>query len=86
MEIIDEWHVSLFVEIEEKNIKASMIFKEGHPSEVITSVAAENGFDLIVIGSRGLGGLKKLFLGSISAAVLHEANTNVLTVKYYKNL
>jgi nucleotide-binding universal stress UspA family protein len=66
---------------EAKNIKASTIFKEGHPSEVITSVASEGGFDMIVIGSRGLGGLKKLFLGSISAAVVHEANTNVLTVK-----
>ena len=66
---------------EQKNITARTIFKEGQPSEVITRVASEEGFDLIIIGSRGLGGLKKLFLGSVSSAVVQEANCNVLTVK-----
>ena len=36
---------------------------------------------MIVIGSRGMGGLKKLFLGSVSSAVVHEATASVLTVK-----
>ncbi|MDO9536209.1 MAG: universal stress protein [Bacillota bacterium] len=66
---------------EKNNIKARTIFEEGHPSEVITRVASEGGFDMIVIGSRGQGGLKKLFLGSVSSAVVNEADTNVLTVK-----
>lgn len=65
----------------EKNIKASAIFEEGHPAEVITGVASAGGFDMIIIGSRGRGGLKKLFLGSVSGAVVHEASANVLTVK-----
>jgi len=42
----------------EKNIKARTILVEGHPSHTIVEVAANEGFDLIVIGSRGLGGLK----------------------------
>ncbi len=50
---------------EKNNIKASLIFEEGHPAEVITRVASEGDFDMIIIGSRGLGGLKKLFLGSV---------------------
>ncbi len=66
---------------EKNNIKASTIFEEGHPSEVIRRVAAEGDFDMIVIGSRGRGGLKKLFLGSVSGAVVHEAKSSVLTVK-----
>lgn len=66
---------------EGKNISVSTIFEEGHPVEVINKVAAEGGFDMIVIGSRGLGGLKKLFLGSISSAVVQEASVSVLTVK-----
>ena len=67
---------------EEKNIKARTILKEGHPSHTIVSVACEEGFDMIVIGSRGLGGLKKVFLGSVSNAVIQEAeNCSVLTVK-----
>jgi len=65
-----------------KNIKTRTILKEGHPSHTIVSVANEEGFDLIVLGSRGLGGFKKLFLGSVSHAVIHEVeNCSVLTVK-----
>ena len=67
---------------EAKNIKARTILKEGHPSLTIVKVAAEEGFDMIVIGSRGFGGLKKLFLGSVSNAVVQEAkNCSVVIVK-----
>ena len=67
---------------EEKNIKAITILEEGHPSHVIVDVAAEKGYDIIVIGSRGLGGLKKLFLGSVSNSVAQEAkNCCVVIVK-----
>ena len=65
-----------------KNIKARTIYKEGHPSHTIIKVAQEEGFDIIVIGSEGLSGLKKFFLGSVSYAVIQEAkNCSVLLVK-----
>jgi nucleotide-binding universal stress UspA family protein len=68
--------------LEEKNIKTRTILKEGHPSHTIVNVAKEEGFDMIVMGSRGLGGLKKFFLGSVSNAVVQEAeNCSVLVVK-----
>ena len=68
--------------LEEKNLKARTILKEGHPSRTIIEVAREGGFDMIILGSRGLGGLKKLFLGSVSNAVLQEAHDcSVLIVK-----
>lgn len=67
--------------MEAKNIRASAIFKEGHPAEIITKVAEEGGFDLVIMGSRGLGGLKKLLLGSVSGTVVHESSVSVLTVK-----
>ena len=58
---------------EEKGIKARTIFKEGHPAETIVEVGCGEGFDFIVIGSRGLGGLKKALLGSVSNAVVQQA-------------
>ncbi len=65
-----------------KNIKARTILKEGHPSHTIVNVAHEEGFNMIIIGSEGLSGLKKLLLGSVSNAVIQEAkNCNVLLVK-----
>ncbi|MDD4363470.1 MAG: universal stress protein [Atribacterota bacterium] len=68
--------------LEKNNIKARTILKEGHPSSVIVKVAKEEGFDMIVIGSRGIGGLKKFLLGSVSNAVVQEAEgCSVLVVK-----
>jgi nucleotide-binding universal stress UspA family protein len=68
--------------LEEQNIKAKTILKEGHPSQTIVNVAHDEGFDMIVLGSRGLSGFKKLFLGSVSNAVIQEAkDCNVLIVK-----
>ena len=56
--------------LEGKNIKTRTILKEGHPSHTIVNVAKDEKFDMIVLGSRGFGGLKKYFLGSVSVIVL----------------
>ncbi len=67
---------------EEKNIKAETILAKGHPAKTILEVASDKGFDMIVIGSRGLGGWKKRILGSVSIAVVQEAkDCVVVTVK-----
>jgi nucleotide-binding universal stress UspA family protein len=67
---------------EEKDLKARAILKEGSPAHTIVSTAFEEGTNMIVIGNRGLGGLKKAFLGSVSSAVIQEAdNCTVAVVK-----
>jgi len=67
---------------EQKNIKTRTILKKGHPSSTIMSTATEEGFDIIVMGSRGLSGLTRLVLGSVSNAVVQEArNCTVIVVK-----
>ncbi len=68
--------------LEEKNINARTILKEGHPAETIVNIVHDEGFDIIVMGSRGMGGLQKVFLGSVSNAVVQQVkNCSVLTVK-----
>ena len=54
---------------------------EGRPAERIVEVAKEGNFDIIVMGSRGLGGIKEFFLGSVSDRVADEAACPVLIVK-----
>jgi len=51
------------------------------PAEVIVQTADEIGADLIVMGTRGLSGLKHVLLGSIAERVLRLAHCPVLTVK-----
>jgi nucleotide-binding universal stress UspA family protein len=47
----------------------------------IVYVAERKNFDLIVIGSRGMGSAKEIFLGSVSNYVLHKSKKPVLIVK-----
>ncbi len=49
--------------------------------ETIVNHAASDKVDLIVIGSRGLGGFKKLLLGSVSSGVVTHAPCPVLVVR-----
>ena len=68
--------------LKEKDIKTQTILKEGHPAESIVNLAKKEGFDMIVLGNRGLGGLQKVFLGSVSNAIIQQAeNCSVLVVK-----
>jgi universal stress protein A len=52
----------------------------GRAADKIHEVAAQHGFELIVIGSHGQQGLRRL-LGSTANAVLHGAPTDVATVR-----
>ncbi len=65
----------------DNNIEVETIFKVGHPAETIAEVANNGGYDIVVIGRRGSGGVKKLFVGSVSGTVLQLVKTNVLIVK-----
>lgn len=54
---------------------------EGDPPSAILNYAAKGHFDMIVMGSRGMGKLKEMMLGSTSSKVLHHAPCSVLVVK-----
>jgi nucleotide-binding universal stress UspA family protein len=47
----------------------------------IVDYAERENIDLIVIGSRGLSGFKKLLLGSVASGVVTYANCPVMVVK-----
>jgi nucleotide-binding universal stress UspA family protein len=53
----------------------------GRAREVILDEAEKWGADLIMLGSRGLGGVARLLLGSVSSAVLSHANCSVEIVR-----
>lgn len=56
----------------------------GWAAEEITKCADEKDVDLIVIGSRGLGGFSRTLLGSVSNKVLNMAKIPVLVNKVNK--
>ena len=62
-------------------VECEVVVREGYPATVIEDEAVTQKADLIVIGCRGLSGLKHLLLGSIAERVVQKAGCPVLTVK-----
>jgi nucleotide-binding universal stress UspA family protein len=53
----------------------------GDPAAEIVRVAADEGYDVVVVGSHGSGFVKRVLLGSVSHHVLHQAPCPVLVVR-----
>jgi len=49
----------------------------GKPADELLALAHESGADLIIVGSKGLTGVERLFLGSVSEKVVREAKCTV---------
>ena len=64
-----------------QGVAVETVVREGYPATVIQEEAEEQRADLIVIGTRGLSGLKHLLLGSVAERVVQKAPCPVLTVK-----
>lgn len=62
-------------------VRYSFREETGHPAETIVRIAGDEKCDLIVIGSRGLSGIKEFLLGSVSSRVSHHAHCPVLIVR-----
>lgn len=62
-------------------VEVSWKYSEGDPALQIVAVAKEDGFDIVVIGHRGLGRVKEMFLGNISEKVAHLASCPVVIVR-----
>ena len=81
--IIDDAHeiISQVKEkLEEIAEQSEAIIAEGAPIRVILDKAHENNCDLIIMGSRGLSGIKE-FLGSVSHYISQNASVPVLLIK-----
>jgi nucleotide-binding universal stress UspA family protein len=53
----------------------------GKPADELVKFAKEKDVDLIIMGNRGISGIKKLVTGSVSKKVVDEAECPVLVVK-----
>jgi nucleotide-binding universal stress UspA family protein len=62
-----------------QNVSSSLM--DGHPAEMILSSADRDGCDLIVLGRRGMSGIARFLLGSVSSSVVNHSKCDVLIVK-----
>jgi len=59
----------------------SKIYTDGHPDEAICKVAEDCEADVIVVGTHGRTGLRRIALGSVAERVVRNASTNVLVAR-----
>ena len=63
------------------DLKVTTKLMEGRPSATVVEAAEEDQIDLIVIGSRGVGGITGWILGSTSRKVVESCTKPILVVK-----
>lgn len=61
--------------------EASYVLKIGDPSKMILKYSKDKKSDLIVMGSRGLGTIKQIIMGSVSQYLVSRADCPVLIVR-----
>jgi nucleotide-binding universal stress UspA family protein len=62
-------------------INIHTVLLEGDPASKIIGYSEMEKFDIIIIGSRGMGKFKEVILGSVSNKVLHHAKCSVMLVR-----
>lgn len=56
------------------------VMREGHPVKAILQTIEKDDIDLVVMGTKGTGWLREVFIGSVTAEVLEQATCLVLAV------
>jgi len=63
------------------DLNVSTILMEGRPSATIVNVSEKEGCDMIIMGSRGMGGITGWVLGSTSHRVAASCKKPVMIIK-----
>ncbi|KAK5576877.1 hypothetical protein RB653_001814 [Dictyostelium firmibasis] len=67
------------------NVKA-LLGHGNHVGEAVIKAAAEKDIHYLVVGRRGLGPIKRIFIGSTSRYILEHAKCNVICIKDDSNV
>jgi nucleotide-binding universal stress UspA family protein len=67
--------------LREQGIEPELLSPAGDPAKTIERIAAEGGFDTVILGSRGLGAISRVLQGSISEHVSTHAETTVIVAR-----
>jgi nucleotide-binding universal stress UspA family protein len=68
--------------LRDAGVKPTTLVEEGQAADVLLGLASEQGIDLIVVGSRGRGHLRGMFLGSVSHTLALRAHCPVVIVPH----
>ena len=65
----------------QKGITIKAVLLQGNPAPVILDYSKKENFDLVIMGSRGVGKFKELILGSVSSKIVHHSPCAIMIIK-----
>jgi nucleotide-binding universal stress UspA family protein len=74
-------HVTKIIGPETKKFTIEFEVAEAHPVDAVLQTADQKSAGLIVLGTHGLGGVKRLLLGSVAENLIRTAKVPVFTVR-----
>lgn len=84
-EVADAQRAAVWASLEsslaDPGVSVERVDLDGYPPDALVTYAADVDASLLVVGTRGRGGLASLVLGSTSQRVIHLAECDVLVVK-----
>jgi nucleotide-binding universal stress UspA family protein len=72
--------------LQTSGLTITTVIKEGDPKRILIDEAKQWGADCIFVGARGLRGIGRFLLGSVSAAVVARAHCSVEVVRSYASV
>jgi len=77
--IVDE--VKQEASVKKLNVQTEVLMDVGAVSKAIVEYAEKNNIDLIVLGTRGISGIKRMLLGSTASGVVTYSHCPLIVVK-----
>ena len=65
----------------ERGIDSKIIMKEGNVANEVVKLAKKEKYNLVIVGSKGLGATTRFFLGSVSNKLANNSPCSILIVK-----
>ncbi|GAC1515310.1 MAG: universal stress protein [Chloroflexota bacterium] len=67
--------------LDRSGITVETVLRAGNPAEEIITTAMDGGFDVILVGIRGVSAAKRFLIGSVAERVVRHATVPVLVVR-----
>jgi nucleotide-binding universal stress UspA family protein len=65
----------------QKGIAIKTVLLHGNPAPVILDYSKKENFDLVIMGSRGMGKFKELIIGSVSSKIVHHSPCAIMIIR-----
>mmetsp|Transcript_28877 Transcript_28877/g.62355 ORF Transcript_28877/g.62355 Transcript_28877/m.62355 type:complete len:162 (-) Transcript_28877:30-515(-) len=68
-------------ELRKQKLPSEALLLRGDPKHALVEATVENQIDLLVVGNRGMGAIKRALLGSVSTHCIHHCTCAVAVVR-----